>query len=123
MLFRRCVTEPMLLSWAESQSKPHAVSCLFSNSPSRLDRLVQSAEELSKDTGRECLPVQADVRQPKALQDAVAKTIEKFGRIDFVICGESTRGGSTGQAVHELLNEDHILRRSGELPCAHLWTV
>ncbi|KAI0808989.1 hypothetical protein BC629DRAFT_1580384 [Irpex lacteus] len=53
----------------------------------KFDRLVQSAEELSKDTGRECLPVQADVRQPKALQDAVAKTIEKFGRIDFVICG------------------------------------
>ncbi|KAI0344341.1 NAD(P)-binding protein [Trametopsis cervina] len=53
----------------------------------KFDRLSESAEELSKDTGRNCLPVQADVRQPKALQDAVAKTIEKFGRIDFVICG------------------------------------
>jgi 2,4-dienoyl-CoA reductase [(3E)-enoyl-CoA-producing], peroxisomal len=62
---------------------------LFSIGFNRLDRLGQSAEELSKDTGRVCLPVQADVRQPKALQDAVAKTIEKFGRIDFVICGES----------------------------------
>lgn len=56
--------------------------------PHRLDRLVASADELSKDTGRECLPVQGDVRQPKAIQDAVSKTIEKFGRIDFVICGE-----------------------------------
>ncbi|KAI0697454.1 hypothetical protein BC835DRAFT_765932 [Cytidiella melzeri] len=53
----------------------------------KLDRLVKSAEELSKDTGRNCLPVQGDVRQPKALQEAVAKTIEKYGRIDFVICG------------------------------------
>ena len=53
----------------------------------RLDRLVKSAEELSKDTNRECMPVQADVRQPKTLQEAVTKTIEKFGRIDFVICG------------------------------------
>jgi 2,4-dienoyl-CoA reductase [(3E)-enoyl-CoA-producing], peroxisomal len=27
------------------------------------------------------------VRKPETLKDAVAKTIEKFGRIDFVICG------------------------------------
>ena len=55
-----------------------------------MDRLTASAEELSKETGRTCVAFQADVRQPKALQDAVAKTIEKFGRIDFVICGTST---------------------------------
>lgn len=53
----------------------------------KIDRLTASAEELSKDTGKSCLALQADVRQPKALQDAVAKTIETFGRIDFVICG------------------------------------
>ena len=53
----------------------------------RLERLTQSAEELSKDTGRTCLAIQGDVRQPKTIQDAVAKTIEKFGHIDFVICG------------------------------------
>lgn len=57
------------------------------NSSNRLDRLTASAEELSKDTGKTCIAIQADVRQPKALQDAAAKTIEKFGRIDFVICG------------------------------------
>jgi hypothetical protein len=28
------------------------------------------------------------VRQSKQLQEAVAKTLEKFGHIDFVICGE-----------------------------------
>ncbi|KAI0638735.1 2,4-dienoyl-CoA reductase [Trametes polyzona] len=53
----------------------------------KLDRLTASAKELSAATGNECLPVQADVRDPKQVQDAVAKTIEKFGRIDFVICG------------------------------------
>ncbi|RXW23564.1 hypothetical protein EST38_g2318 [Candolleomyces aberdarensis] len=53
----------------------------------KLDRLQQTAKELSEATGRECLPVQADVRQPATLEEAVAKTIEKFGRIDFVICG------------------------------------
>jgi peroxisomal 2,4-dienoyl-CoA reductase len=52
-----------------------------------VDRLTQAAEELSKMTGKRCLPIQADVRQPKQLQDAAAKTIAEFGRFDFVICG------------------------------------
>ncbi|KAF8898021.1 2,4-dienoyl-CoA reductase [Gymnopilus junonius] len=53
----------------------------------KLDRLTQAAKELSQATGQECIPAQADVRQPSALREAVAKTIEKFGRIDYVICG------------------------------------
>ncbi|KAJ7075954.1 2,4-dienoyl-CoA reductase [Mycena belliarum] len=53
----------------------------------KYERLTQAAAELSKATGQKCLPVAGDVRQPKTLQDAVAKTIEVFGRIDFVICG------------------------------------
>ncbi|TFK70871.1 2,4-dienoyl-CoA reductase [Pluteus cervinus] len=53
----------------------------------KLERLTQTAKELSEATGSICIPAQADVRQPKTLQEAVAKTIEKFGRIDFVICG------------------------------------
>ena len=53
-----------------------------------MDRVTQSAEELSKSTGQICVPIQGDVRQPKTLKDAVAKTVEKFGRIDFVICGK-----------------------------------
>ncbi|KAJ7240398.1 2,4-dienoyl-CoA reductase [Mycena haematopus] len=53
----------------------------------KFDRLTQAAKELSEATGQKCIPFQADVRQPKTLQEAVAKTIETFGRIDFVICG------------------------------------
>ncbi|KAJ7474762.1 2,4-dienoyl-CoA reductase [Mycena latifolia] len=53
----------------------------------KLDRLTQAASELSVATGQKCIPVAGDVRQPKTLQDAVAKTIDVFGRIDFVICG------------------------------------
>lgn len=52
-----------------------------------LVRLKQTAKELSESTGQECLPVQADVRQPTMLKEAVNQTIAKFGRIDFVICG------------------------------------
>ena len=66
----------------------------------RLDRLTQSAEELSKATGRTCLPVQGDVRQPKAIQDAVANTIEKFGKIDFVICGTFVHWSVRTSRIH-----------------------
>ncbi|THH15091.1 hypothetical protein EW146_g5332 [Bondarzewia mesenterica] len=52
-----------------------------------VERLTLAAKELSDATGRMCIPAQADVRQPKQLQDAVKKTIEAFGKIDFVICG------------------------------------
>ncbi|KAI0762330.1 NAD(P)-binding protein [Fomes fomentarius] len=53
----------------------------------KLDRLQAAANELASSTASECIAVQADVRNPKQLQDAVAKTVEKFGRIDFVVCG------------------------------------
>ncbi|KAJ3742295.1 hypothetical protein DFH05DRAFT_1526824 [Lentinula detonsa] len=52
-----------------------------------LDRLTQASKELAEKTGKICIPLQADVRQPQTLRDAVRKAIEKFGRIDFVICG------------------------------------
>ncbi|KAG7439424.1 2,4-dienoyl-CoA reductase [Guyanagaster necrorhizus] len=57
----------------------------------KLDRLTQAAKELSEATSQVCIPTQADVRQSKALQEAVSKTIEKFGRIDFVICENAFR--------------------------------
>ncbi|KAF9235954.1 hypothetical protein BU15DRAFT_50703 [Melanogaster broomeanus] len=53
----------------------------------KLDRLTESAKELSQATGQICIPAQADVREPRQLKEAVSKTIEKLGRIDFVICG------------------------------------
>ncbi|KAG5338514.1 hypothetical protein C0989_007218 [Termitomyces sp. Mn162] len=53
----------------------------------KLDRLTQTAKELSEATGQRCLPAQADVRDPQTLREAVRKTIETFGKIDFVICG------------------------------------
>lgn len=55
----------------------------------RLDRLSQAAKELSATTGRRCIPAQADVRDPKALREAVAVALKEFGKIDFVICGMS----------------------------------
>ncbi|KAJ7620948.1 hypothetical protein FB45DRAFT_1062002 [Roridomyces roridus] len=53
----------------------------------KVDRLTQAAKELSEATGRKVIAAQGDVRHPETLAAAVKKTIEAFGRIDFVICG------------------------------------
>ena len=85
----RCVMGRMPPSWAASMFAVTAgplFACWYSRN-SRLDRLTQAAKELSEATGQECIPTQADVRYPAQLKDAAAKTIAKFGRIDYVICG------------------------------------
>ena len=37
--------------------------------------------------GAKCLSLSADVRDIMSMQEAVEKTIQEFGRIDFVIAG------------------------------------
>jgi len=51
------------------------------------ERLKKTARELSAATGSSCLAARADVRDPRQVQAAVKKTIERYGRIDFVING------------------------------------
>jgi len=51
------------------------------------ERLKRTAQELSAVTGNACLAVKTDVRDPKQIQAAVQQTIERYGRIDFVING------------------------------------
>lgn len=55
----------------------------------KADRLARASKELSDATGQQCLPCPADVREPDQLKEAVRKTVEKFGRIDFVIVGSA----------------------------------
>ncbi|PIL30007.1 hypothetical protein GSI_07918 [Ganoderma sinense ZZ0214-1] len=70
---------------AMTQAMKHGASAAIVGR--KLDRLEASAKELAAATGTQCIALQADVRNTKQLQDAVAKTVEKYGRIDFVICG------------------------------------
>ncbi|WFD36496.1 2,4-dienoyl-CoA reductase [(2E)-enoyl-CoA-producing] [Malassezia cuniculi] len=53
----------------------------------KAERLAKAAEQLSRDTGSEALATPADVRKPETLAEAVKQTIDRFGKIDFVICG------------------------------------
>jgi peroxisomal 2,4-dienoyl-CoA reductase len=51
------------------------------------ERLENAATELEQSTGAACLPVAADVREPAAIESAIAKTLERFGRLDVVVNG------------------------------------
>jgi peroxisomal 2,4-dienoyl-CoA reductase len=53
------------------------------------ERLIASAKELSEKTGKDCLPIQADVRKYVELEEAAKQTVDKFGRIDYIVCGMS----------------------------------
>ncbi len=53
----------------------------------KADRLTAAAAELEKETGKPCLAVPCDVRDPKAVEEALKATIERFGRIDVVVNG------------------------------------
>ncbi len=51
--------------------------------------LAESAAALEKSTGSKCLAAPSDVRSKEDLAKAVKACLDKFGRIDFVVCGES----------------------------------
>ncbi|KAI8140208.1 hypothetical protein BJV82DRAFT_624284 [Fennellomyces sp. T-0311] len=52
-----------------------------------LEKLQKAAQEMSQATGGEIIAIQADVRKPADVERAVAQTVEKYGKIDFLING------------------------------------
>ncbi|KAF7204604.1 peroxisomal 2,4-dienoyl-CoA reductase [(3E)-enoyl-CoA-producing] [Nothobranchius furzeri] len=50
-----------------------------------LDKLKEAAKKLCAASGRRCLPVCIDVRQPESIVAAVDETIKQFGHIDILI--------------------------------------
>ncbi|XP_048870525.1 peroxisomal 2,4-dienoyl-CoA reductase [(3E)-enoyl-CoA-producing] isoform X2 [Brienomyrus brachyistius] len=49
------------------------------------ERLSVASKKLMATTGRLCLPLVMDVRQPETIDAAVEETLKKFGRIDILI--------------------------------------
>jgi peroxisomal 2,4-dienoyl-CoA reductase len=69
---------------AQAYARFGAEVCIASRKQDVLDR---SANELREATGREVLGIAADVRDPEALARAVAKIVERFGRLDTLVNG------------------------------------
>lgn len=53
----------------------------------KLPRLEESAAELSSQTGRRCLALEADVREPAQVEAALDRALAELGRIDIVVNG------------------------------------
>lgn len=51
----------------------------------RLEGTIFSAAEAIRDAGGTVLPIAGDVRDEKAIREAVAQTVEQFGGIDIVV--------------------------------------
>ena len=51
------------------------------------EKLDAAAAEIKEAHGQECLPVAADVRDPDAVQNALERTLQEFGKIDLVVNG------------------------------------
>ncbi len=53
----------------------------------KLERLEAAAAELSAATGRRCVPVAADVRDPAAVDAAIDRALGELGGLDIVVNG------------------------------------
>ncbi len=69
---------------AEAYARFGAEVCITSRKPEVLER---TAAELRASTGRDVLAVAADVRDPDAVGRAVARTVERFGKLDTLVNG------------------------------------
>lgn len=58
--------------------------------PASAEGLAKSAANLEREAGngKKCIAAAADVRDKNQVRAAVSKTLEAFGKIDFVVCGE-----------------------------------
>jgi peroxisomal 2,4-dienoyl-CoA reductase len=69
---------------AEAYARFGADVCIVSR---KQDVLDTTSAELSAATGRKVMGVAADVRDPDAIKNAVAQTIERFGKLDTLVNG------------------------------------
>src|SRR4051794_19201017 len=51
----------------------------------KAEHVEGAAAAIAEATGRESLPLVADVRDPEAVASAVGRVLERLGRLDFVI--------------------------------------
>uniref|UniRef100_A0A672KLH5 Peroxisomal 2,4-dienoyl-CoA reductase [(3E)-enoyl-CoA-producing] n=2 Tax=Sinocyclocheilus grahami TaxID=75366 RepID=A0A672KLH5_SINGR len=50
-----------------------------------LEKLSEAAKKLSSTTGRQCLAIAIDVRQPETISAAMDEALKTFGRVDILI--------------------------------------
>ena len=84
----------------------------------RFDELRKQANDIQKETGSRCLPVQLDVADASAIEEAGRTIIDQLGGIDICV---SNSGGPT-PGTFEDLDQDQ-LRAAVELTLASAWRL
>jgi NAD(P)-dependent dehydrogenase (short-subunit alcohol dehydrogenase family) len=51
----------------------------------KMEKLIATAEKLQKETGGEVLTVACDVREYKAVENMLAETLKRFGKVDVLV--------------------------------------
>ncbi len=67
---------------AEALAAHGAKTAVLSRRPEHVE---PTAEEIQKTTGRESMAVVADVRQAEVVEAAVARVVDRFGRLDLLV--------------------------------------
>jgi len=73
------ITGGVARAFAEAGARVALVSRKFEH--------LEPAAQYINENGGEAIPVVADVRDPAQVENAIAKTVEQFGRIDIVVNG------------------------------------
>ena len=67
---------------AEALARHGADVVIVSRKPENLE---MAADQIVQSTGRRCLAIAGDVRQPQAVESAVARTVQELGGLDMVV--------------------------------------
>ena len=87
----------------------------------RADVLESAADDIRRSTDGEVLPVQADVTDPRQIEDLFARTIAEYGRLDILVNNAGvSAGGPFGDTTDDAWQTDLDLKLFGAIRCSRL---
>lgn len=106
-----CLKDKVVIITGGGRGIGFGLSTAFAKSGAKLvitgrteSTLLKAKEELEKEYGTEVLPVVADGADEAAIKNVIAKTVEKFGKIDAVI--NNAQASSSGKMLIDHTKED-----------------
>lgn len=106
-----CLKDKVVIITGGGRGIGYGLSTAFAKSGAKIvitgrteSTLLSAKESLEKDYGAEVLPVVADGADEEAIKNVIAKTVEKFGKIDAVV--NNAQASSSGKMLIDHTKED-----------------